>query len=256
MGGESDTLSSEPAEGETLDSICGGRIELLQRRGGYRFNLDALILAHFAAEVSAPSRGPTIELGTGIGVVALVMALKFGREDITALEIQPRLRQLAERNVRRNRAERRIQVVEGDLRASFQTFQAKSFAHVVCNPPYRPVRAGHVSTNRERAIARHEILCSANDVAASAEHLLRDKGGLSAIYPAARLCELLEALRSRGLEPKMLRVVHPRAQSPAKLALVHGVKGGKSQLHILPPLVLHEGEGGDFSPEVQRMLEE
>ncbi|HLL52758.1 MAG TPA: methyltransferase [Myxococcaceae bacterium] len=248
-------LRLSAGEGETLDAICGGDVRLLQSATGYRFNLDPILLAHFAARAPGAARGPVIELGTGCGVIPLILARKFGRREVTALEVQPGLYALAQRNVHLNRCERWISLVQGDLRKVDRQFQPGAFAHVICNPPYRATDSGRISPEEEKACARHEVLCALDDVLSAAAHLLRERGVFSLIFPTARLVELMQGLREHRLEPKVLRMVHARPDRPAKLLLLQAVKGGGASLEVLPPLVVHE-ENRRFSPEVRSMLED
>jgi tRNA1(Val) A37 N6-methylase TrmN6 len=236
--------------GETLDTICGD-IRVLQPARGYRFTLDPVLLAHFAS--ARPLRGKTVDLGTGSGIIALVLARRFGRKEITALELQPRLYGLAARSVALNGLERDVTVVLGDLRHAARTLGLGAFAQVVCNPPYHPRAAGPASAQGERAIARSELFCSLADVAASAAGLLRQGGELCLCHRAARLAELLEALRMERLEPRRLRLVHPRVDRRATVALVGAVKGAGPRLEVEPPLYLRVGEA-ELSPEVRRMI--
>jgi tRNA1Val (adenine37-N6)-methyltransferase len=125
---------------------------------------------------------------------------------------------------------------------------------VVCNPPYHPRAAGPPSAQGERAIARSELQCSMGEVADAAAELLREGGELCLCYRASRLAELLEALRARRLEPRRLRLVHPRVSRPASLALVGAVKGSRAELRVEPPLYVHLAASGELSPEVRRMI--
>ena len=238
--------------GETLDTICGDVRILQPARGGYRFTLDPLLLAHFAA--ARRPRGKTVDLGTGSGIIALVLARRFGRSEITALELQPRLYALAARNVALNGLERDVSVVLGDLRDAARTLGAGTFAQVVCNPPYYPRAARPPAAGGERAIARYELCCSLPDVASAAARLLREGGELCLCHRAARLAELLEALRAERLEPRRLRLVHPRVERRATVALVGAVKGGRPRLEVEPPLYLHLRATAELSPEVRRMI--
>jgi tRNA1Val (adenine37-N6)-methyltransferase len=238
--------------GETLDAICGGKVRLLQRARGYRFNLDAVLLAHFAAEQGA--RGPIIDLGTGCGIIPLILARKFGRRTLFGLELQPSLFGLAARNVELNGCERRISVALGDLRRAARHYERGAFSHVIANPPYRAVEAGRVSPDEEKAIARHEVRCKIAELARAAAHLLRPGGGLHLVFPAARLVELFGALRGQRLEPRRLRLVHPLEERPAKLALILATRDGGTGLEVLPPLVAHPVGGKGFTTEVRAML--
>jgi tRNA1(Val) A37 N6-methylase TrmN6 len=245
-------LELAPSPEETLDSICGGKVQVLQKKAGYRFNLDPILLAHFARD--GGQRGPAIDLGTGSGIIPLVLAKKFHERELTGLELQPDLFALAQRNVHLNRVERRLSLVLGDLRRVNHLFQRGSFARVLGNPPYGPPGAGRVSPDRERALARHGLTCSVQDVAKASAHLLRPRGALFLVYPSARMLDLLCTLREKGLEPRRLRLVHPREGRPAKLVLVEAIKDAKPQMIVEPPLYLHGAKQG-FTEEVQAMIE-
>ncbi|MBZ4331667.1 tRNA1(Val) (adenine(37)-N6)-methyltransferase [Corallococcus interemptor] len=247
-------LRLEPGPGETLDAICGGEVQVLQRRLGYRFTLDPVLLAHFAVFEAGAARGRLLDLGTGCGIIPLVLARRFGRADITALELQPGLFSLAERNVYLNRCEGSVTLVQGDLRHVAETFPASSFGHVLCNPPYRARTAGQSNLSREKALARHEISCELPDVVRAAAYLLVPRGALCMVYPASRFSELVSVLRTLQLEPRTVRMVHPRADRPAKLVLLHAVKGGRADLTVLPPLVVHADEDAAFTDEVNAMV--
>ncbi|MFP2929455.1 tRNA1(Val) (adenine(37)-N6)-methyltransferase [Pyxidicoccus sp. 3LG] len=248
-------LELQPGPGETLDAICGGEVQVLQRRLGYRFTLDPLLLAHFAVYEGGALRGRLMDLGTGCGIIPLVLARRLARRDITALELQPRLFSLAERNVYLNRCEREVTLVRGDLRCVDEQFPAGSFAHVLCNPPYRSKASGRTSLSVEKAIARHEVTCELPDVARAAEHLLGPRGSLCVVYPASRFSDLVSVLRFHRLEPRTVRWVHPRGDRPAKLVLLHAVKGGRADLMVLPSLVVHADDEHAFTEEVRAMIE-
>ncbi len=251
---EPPALPLRPGPDETLDSICGGAVQVLQRRHGYRFTLDSLLLAHFAVQTAGAGRGRVIDLGTGCGILPLVLVRRLGCPEVTGLELQPGLFGLAQRNVRLNRCESAVSLVLGDLCQVQQKLGRGSFAHVVCNPPYRPPAAARLGAERERALARHELACSVADVAAAARYLLDARGGLSLVYPASRFAELAAALESQRLSLRHLRLVHPRPHRPAKLLLAHAVRTPRAPLVVLPPLVLHDSAGATFSPEVAALV--
>jgi tRNA1Val (adenine37-N6)-methyltransferase len=247
-------LRLEPGPGETLDAICGGEVRVLQRRLGYRFTLDPVLLAHFAVFEAGAHRGRLVDLGTGCGIIPLVLARRLGRTDMTALELQPGLFSLAERNVYLNRCEAAVTLVRGDLKHVSDMLPASGFGHVLCNPPYRARTAGRSNLSAEKALARHEIACELPDVARAAAYLLVPRGGLCLVYPASRFGELVSVLRTVGLEPRTVRMVHPRADRPAKLVLLHAVKGGRADLTVLPPLFVHADSDAAFTDEVNAMV--
>jgi tRNA1Val (adenine37-N6)-methyltransferase len=236
---------------ETLDSICGGKVKVLQRRGGYRFNLDPILLAHFA-HTTLKKDMPTIDLGAGAGIISLILARKFRLKSVTGLEFQPTLYSLATRNVALNKCEREVSMVLGDIRRVKNLFPARGFAAVICNPPYQRVGHARVNPEQEKAVARHQLFCTIDDVAKAASHLLTDRGNLYLIYPAARLAQLIASLKKCHLEPRRLRFVHPLEGRRANLVLLEAVKHAGEDVCTEFPLILHEG--GDYSPEVEAMI--
>ncbi len=249
MNGGPEALEAD--EGLTLDSISS--VRLLQRRRGYRFNLDPILLANFCGEEGIGA--PVLDLGTGSGIIGLLLATRYGAPSVVGLELQPLLFELAARNIRLNGCERRMSLVLGDLRELSKAFRPQSFEAVVCNPPYLPIRQGVVSPDPERAIARHEVLCGIADVARAAATVLTRGGTLSLVYPAVRLAELTQTLSQHGIASTVAQFVHSRHDRPAKLVLLRGVLGGNAALTVRPPLVLHEDGEQTFSAPVRAMLE-
>lgn len=236
-------------EGATRDTLFGGRLSILQPRRGYRFSVDAPILAHFAAQAAEP----LVDLGCGTGVVSLILAFKFGRGRITAVELQPRLAGLARRNAVDNGLEGRIEVLQADL-ADLSALPPQQAASVVCNPPYRRLGSGRLNPDDEQALARHELRATLAQVAGAAAHLLKVRGRLYVVYPAVRLAALMATLKGCGLEPKRLRLVHSRAGEAAVLALVEALKGGGEGLRVEPPLYVYAALG-EYTPEVSSYFE-
>ncbi|NDY42467.1 tRNA1(Val) (adenine(37)-N6)-methyltransferase [Dissulfurirhabdus thermomarina] len=223
----------------TEDHLAADGLRLLQPRRGYRFSLDALLLADFA-RLRPGDR--VADLGTGCGVVALVLARRHPRITVTAVEIQPRLAALARENARRNGLDRRVSVVEADMAGLPAEVPAGTFDHVVANPPFRPPGAGRLCPDPEEAQARHEIRVDLGGLVAAARRLLRPGGRLTLVYAAERAVDLLTALRGARIEPKRLRWVHPGPGAPARLLLVEACRDAGVELAVLPPLVLSPPE--------------
>jgi tRNA1Val (adenine37-N6)-methyltransferase len=238
------------SEGFTRDAIYRGRLTVMQPSSGYRFALDALLLADFA-RVRSGQR--IVDLGAGVGVVALALAVRMERGRVMAVEIQPRLAACARENVRENRLESVVEVWEMDWKNLDQARIGGPVQHVVANPPYRRVGTGRLSPDPEEAVARHEIKGSLVSAAATAARLLEAGGLFTAIYPATRLVSLLTVLEARGLAPKRLRLVHSRSNETARLALVEARLGGGEELEILSPLWVYQ-EDNRYSEEVEALL--
>jgi tRNA1Val (adenine37-N6)-methyltransferase len=235
---------------ETLDPICGGRLRVIQAKRGYRFSVDSLLLASF---VRLRPGERAADLGTGSGILALILASRPERPVVDALELQPELADRARRSAEINGLDDRVRVREGNVRYAAEILPAAAFDLVVFNPPYRKARSGRVNPNREKALARHEIAGTVEDFLAAAALLLKDGGRVCAIYPASRAVGLLSAMRVRGLEPKRLRVVHSRSHEEGEFVLVEGIRGGREELDVMPPLFLY-GTGLTYSEEMERIM--
>ncbi|WP_224368507.1 tRNA1(Val) (adenine(37)-N6)-methyltransferase [Hyalangium versicolor] len=244
----------EPGSDETLDSIGTAGVRVLQRRGGYRFNLDAVLLAAFAASEGAPE-GSVLELGAGSGVVSFLLTRQFGRSPVDALELQPAVHGRLVRGVALNRLEGQVRPLLGDLREAKALLPAGAYTLVVSNPPFRPRGAGMLSPDEERALSKQELACDAASVVAAARHALAPGGGVSLIYPVDRLTEVLGLLTATHLFPRVLRFLHARVGAPATRFLAHALRNSDRGLTVRPPLIVHgEGPGG-YAPEVAALMD-
>jgi tRNA1Val (adenine37-N6)-methyltransferase len=235
---------------ETIDALFQGKLKFYQSRRGYRFSLDAVLLAYFA---TVKPKEKIADLGTGNGVIPLVLAQRVPSLSIVGVEVQGDLADRARRNVEVNGADERIRIIQGDVREITRMAAAESFDAVLCNPPYRKPGSGRTNPSEEKKIARHEILGTLQDFLEAGRYLLRADGRMTLVYPAVRSIDLLAALRAARLEPKRLRVVYSQPDAEASLILVEGVKGGRSGAKIMPPLFIYEC-GKRYTAEVAAML--
>jgi tRNA1Val (adenine37-N6)-methyltransferase len=169
------------------------------------------------------------------------------------LEIQPEMAERAARSAALNDLTGRVAIVQGDVRAARRLFPAGRFDVAVANPPYRRLASGRINPNGEKRVARHEIKAKLRDFLRAGAYLLRRGGRISVVYPAARMADLIHALREERLEPKRVRVVHSFAGGDASLILAEGVKGGGSEMKILPPLVVYSKER-EYTAEMSAIL--
>jgi tRNA1Val (adenine37-N6)-methyltransferase len=223
---------------ESMDEFMDGRLKLIQSKTGYRFSIDAILLSQF---VTIKRGDRVVDLGTGCGIIPLILLLTRPVGQTFGLEIQRDLADQAARNIVLNGYENRMGVILGDIK--HPPFAPSSSDVVTCNPPYRPKNSGRINPDLQRAIARHEMLASLGDILNAASRTLRAKGRLAMIYPAVRLVEVLVRMRGFNLEPKRIRVVYPGMEAEAKLALIEASLGGRKGLKVLPPLF----DQGDFS---------
>lgn len=235
---------------ETLDTLFEGRLKVLQKKSGYRFSIDALLLAHF---VETRPGDRIIELGTGCGIIPLILILRRKTQKVIGVEIQPSLADLARRNAALNRASTRIQIWERDFKKLAGKRWRETFHLVLCNPPYRRLGTGRINLGQEKAVARHEIKATLEDVLQTAYHLLKEKGRLSLIYPASRATDLIYALRKFHLEPKRWQFVYSRWNDEARLLLAEAVKGGHPHAQVLPPFIIYDA-AGEYTPQAQQLF--
>ena len=217
------------------------QLTLHQALHGYRFALEAFLLADFVPALAAH---PFIDLGTGCGVVALLLARRFPHLRLVGLELQRSLAVLAQRNVVCNGLEHRIGIVQGDIRQVLSLFPSGVCGTVVCNPPYRAVGNGRLNPNPEKAIARHELAITLPQLVQAAQHLLCRRGRLVMVYHPSRLSELCAQLETAHLRPHRLHLVHATTQAPASMVLVEAIRDGRDVLTVLPPLWVYEAAGG------------
>ncbi len=234
------------------DTLFDGRLICMQHKRGYRFSIDAVLLAHF---IKPRPDSQVLDIGGGCGVISLILAYRYPYVGTTVLELQADLVDLIRKNIERNDAQaggfkERIQVVHGDLRTIDKYLRAGVYDWVVCNPPYRKLESGRVNPASEQAVARHELQADLQAVVAACAYAARTRGRVAVVYPAVRGISLFHEMRNQGLEPKRLQVVYSYPGSEARLLLVEAVKGGGEELTIEPPLYIYQEKDGDYTAEM------
>ncbi len=226
---------------ETLDSIKIRDIEVrvYQAKSGYRFSLDALLLADFPAMKTCAR---ILELGAGSGVISLLLAKRHPKARVTGIEIQEALYSRAVRNAELNGLSGRVEFIHADLKRLPRMLPPEDFDLVVMNPPFRRPGTGRISPGDERAAARHELTADLRDIIRVSAKMLKNRGRLAVIYHPSRLPELFSLMRTHALEPKRLRMVHSHTSDEARMALVEAVKSGAEGMRVLPPLFVYESE--------------
>lgn len=221
----------------------------MQRSGGFRLTTDSVLLADF---VNMKKIRRCLDLGSGAGVLCVLLASKNPEAAITGIEICPEAAELSRTNLRENGMESRCEIITGDLRELKRFTAAESFDLVVSNPPYFVQNSGYSSPEAQRAGAREEKNCTLSDICAAARWALRWGGSLAVVHRPERLSELLCAMTEAGIEPKRLRMVSHSYEKAPSLVLVEGRRGGGKGLSVEPPLILTDESGGD-SAEVKKI---
>jgi tRNA1Val (adenine37-N6)-methyltransferase len=234
----------------TTDAFFDGKLHIKQEAAGYRFSLDAVLLAWHA---SPRSHERVLDLGTGCGIIPLILACR--NPDIVAfgIEIQRDLAELAISNVNANRMQKKITVLQQDMRHLKPDMIGGPVDLVVCNPPYRKPDSGRINPDAQRAIARHELKVSLAEMLQTVRRMLRTAGRFVTVYTAERIVELLYQMQLEGIEPKFMRSIHSQLDTEAKLILVDGVKGARPGTRLGPPLIIYDANG-QYSKEVQGMF--
>ena len=244
-------------EDETLEPLLLDRGYILQKRSGYRFSLDAVVLADFVAQQQGNERAAKthryLDLGTGCGVI-LVLLGKWG-SGLTGygVEIQEALADLAERNLRLHGLEARFQILCTNLKDLPSRLPGASFDWITSNPPYRRTDTGRINPDPQKALARHELAASLEDLCRVTAYLLRERGRAFLVYPASRFAGLVARLQEAGLEPKTVRPVYPKPGERASWVLVEAVRKGKEELFMEPPLFV-EDTLGEYTEEMNRIF--
>lgn len=228
------------SNGDELHELFQGRLKIFQRKRGYRFSLDTILLSHF---VASRASGKIADLGTGCGVIPVIIAKAKRVKEIFGIEVQTELAELAKKNICFNQCDHKVSILQADIRDLKRTFLSGEFDLVVSNPPYYALTSGRINPQHQRAIARHEVYGSLTDFITITSYLLRALGKFITIYPCSRLLDLLKEMLNNGLEPKTLQFVHPNKGEPATMVLVEGVKGGGREVKILPALMVCNAQG-------------
>lgn len=243
---------TELRPGERIDDLQRGGLRIIQRESGFRFGTDAVLLADFAA-VKTGER--VCDMGTGTGVLPLLLSARAADTVFDAFEIQPDVADMAERSVALNGLRERIRVHHADCRDAAKIIGHERVQLVVTNPPYTKAGAGLVSPEATRAVSRSDSDCTLEEWIAACAKVLQYGGRLCAVFPAPRMLELCDAMRAAQIEPKNVRFIVSRPEAAPKLMLIEGRKRGRPGLHILPMLVTHDENGG-FTDEMRRIYGE
>lgn len=236
---------------ERLDYLLAEKLRIIQSPSVFSFSLDAVLLSKF---VRVPiQKGNIVDLCAGNGVIPLLLSTRT-KGKITGVEIQERLYDMAKRSVEYNQLIGQITMVHGDIKNTPAELGFSKFDVVICNPPYFPTPSQEeINHNQHYAIARHEILCTLEDVVRVSSQLLRQGGKAAFVHRPGRLMDILSLMRQYRLEPKRLQFVYPKEGKEANTILVEGIKDGSPDLKVLPPLVVYNDDH-DYNPEIRRIL--
>lgn len=233
-------------EHERLDELHRNGYFIIQDPKRFCFGMDAVLLSGFA---KAKKGERALDLGTGTGIIPILMEAKTEGEDFTALEIQPESADMARRSVLYNHLEEKIKIVTGDIKDASRLFGASSFDIITTNPPYMIGEHGLSSASEAKAIARHEVLCTLEDILRESAKLLRPGGRFYMVHRPFRLAEIMSRMVEYKIEPKRMQLVYPYVDKEPNMVLIEGLRGGKSRLTVEKPLVVYK-EPGVYNDEI------
>lgn len=238
------TIDLKPTE--RLDDLQRNSLKIIQDPERFCFGMDAVLLSGFA---SAPEGGRVLDLGTGTGIIPILMSAKTKASELVGLEIQADSADMAMRSVRLNDLDSKVKIVQGDIKEAGQIFDAASFDVVTSNPPYMIGGHGLQNPDSPKAIARHEVLCDLEDVVKAAARLLKSGGKFYMVHRPFRLSEIMVVMHEYKLEPKRMQLVYPFADKEPTMVLIEGARGGRPRLTVEKPLIIYEAPGR-YTPEI------
>lgn len=233
-------------EAERLDELQRNGYHIIQNPGKFCFGMDAVLLSGFAC---AGKGARVLDLGTGTGIIPILMEAKTQAAHLTGLEIQEESADMARRSVELNGLTDKIHIVTGDIKEADTIFPSASFDVITCNPPYMIDNHGIRNPHGPKAIARHEILCTLEDVVRQSARLLKPGGHFFLVHRPFRLAEIMVTLVKYKLEPKRMRLVYPFADKEPNMVLLEAARGGRSRMTVEKPLIVYR-EPGVYMPEI------
>lgn len=233
--------------GERIDDLQRNGYHIIQNPEKFCFGMDAVLLTGFAR---AQEKDVLLDIGTGTGIIPLLMSAKYGCAHLTGLEIQEESADMARRSVAMNGLTDTIDIVTGDVKEADKIFKSASFDCITCNPPYMIGQHGLTNPDAPKAIARHEVLCTLEDVVRAVAKLLKPGGHFYMVHRPFRLVEIMTTLSQHKLEPKRMQLVYPYVDKEPNMVLVEAVRGGKPRMTVEKPLIIFESPGV-YMPEIR-----
>ena len=237
-------------ENERIDNLEFNNLKIIQNEKEFCFGMDAVLLSDFAKDIKQNSE--IIDLGTGTGILPILLSGKTKNTKITGIEIQEKMAEMATRSVKLNNLENKIKIINEDIKNLDKILKKDSFDAVVTNPPYKENNTGLKNDYEGKIIARHEIKCNLEDIILASKILLKDKGSLYMVHRPERIVDICELLRKYKLEPKVIKFIYPKAGEKSNLILIKAVKNANKFLKIEKPLIVYK-DNGEYTDEILKI---
>lgn len=246
MENQSLTIQNSLKPGERIDELNRNGYQIIQDKNRFCFGMDAVLLSGFAKVKTGET---VLDLGTGTGIIPILLEAKTDGAHFTGLEIQPDSADMARRSVALNGLEQKVDIVTGDIKDASKLFGASSFDVITTNPPYMIGQHGLQNPDEAKAIARHEVLCTLEDIMRESSKLLKPKGRFYMVHRPFRLSEIFCCMTKYGIEPKRMKLVHPFIDKEPNMVLIEGLHGGNPRMTVEKPLIVYK-EQGKYTDEI------
>lgn len=237
-------------ENERIDDLEYKGLKMIQNKEGFCFGIDSILLSDFARNIRKGTK--VLDLGTGTGIIATLLCEKTELSEITGIEVQEEVYDMAKRSIQLNHLEDRFKIIQDNILNLNKYFEKNTFDAIVTNPPYKKKETGIQNEDTRKLISRHEIEASIEDFVKISKEMLKDKGEFYIVYRPERLVDLLSIMRKNKIEPKKIRFVYSNIQAVSKLVLVQGVKNAKPFLKLEPNLYIYD-EKGNYTDEILKI---
>lgn len=237
-------------ENERIDDLEFKNLKIIQNKDGFCFGMDSVLLSDFAKEIKKNSS--IADLGTGTGILAILLSGKTQDTQIVGVEIQKEVAEMANRSILLNNLKNRIQIICEDIKNLKAKYEQGSFDAIVTNPPYKKVGTGKINKKDKKIISRHEITANLEDFISISNYLLKDQGSIYMVHRPERIADIFVLLRKYKLEPKILRLIYPNVEKSPNLILIKAVKNAKPFLKVEKPLIVYTNEG-NYTDEILKI---
>ena len=235
---------------ERIDKLEINNLKIIQKKDGFCFGIDSVLLSDFAKDIR--NNAKVIDLGTGTGILPILLCAKTNLSQIIGIEIQKEIAEMAERSCKLNNLQEKFKVINSDINCLTGKISFNEFDSVIMNPPYMKLNTGRINVNEKKLISRHEITASLEDFINISYKLLKDKGSLYIVHRPNRLTDVCSLLRKYKLEPRLLRFIYPKEHAEANLFLIKAIKNGGSFLRIDKPLYVYK-KNGEYTDEILKI---
>lgn len=235
---------------ERIDDLEYKGLKIIQNKEGFCFGIDSILLSDFAKDIKRGTR--VLDLGTGTGIIATLLCGKTELSEITGIEVQEEVYEMAKRTIQLNHLENKFKLIQDNILNLNNYFEKNSFDVVVTNPPYKKKETGIQNEDTRKLISRHEIKANLEDFIKISKDMLKDKGEFYIVYRPERLVDLLSIMRKYKIEPKRIRFVYSNIHAVSKLVLVQGVKNARPFLKLEPNLYIYD-ENGNYTDEILKI---